>query len=63
MPDRAVVDDKRCRECGTDFPTDQIRTYLVVRDGGDEYPGTQLCDHCADEYANDDDVEIIRREG
>lgn len=48
-----------CRECGKEFPDDQLGMYLVVRDGGDEYPETILCSDCFDDYINDDDVEQV----
>lgn len=59
MPDRAVVEDDMCRECGRVFPTEELRAYDVVRDGGDEYPNTVLCSDCLEEYRNNPDVEEI----
>lgn len=51
-----------CRECLDWFPAEEVKTYFVVRDGGDEYPGTSLCEECADEYRHDDDVESIEED-
>lgn len=64
MPDRAVVDERKvmCRECGGWFPTNEARAYCVVRDGGDEYPGTVLCEMCLGDVELDDDVERVIEE-
>lgn len=47
----------RCRECDS---TENVAFFNVVRDGGDEYPWTALCEEHADEYASDSNVESIR---
>jgi len=63
MPDRAVVESRPvCLECGRAYVSDKPRTFFVVRDGGDEYPGVPLCPECVDAYENDDDVQSIEEE-
>lgn len=53
-----MSDVKICRECCDVFPADEVATYDVVREDGD-YPGTDLCDGCADEYGHDGDIVSI----
>lgn len=50
-----------CRDCRKSFPLSKLTTYYIARDDG-TYPGTDLCEDCADEARNDDDVYFMVNE-